>query len=496
MLFLIFSRLWRRRIWQWANGVSIRTKILVLVLAMGIVPGLLITMQTRRMVIGSLRHQLQQQGMSVAREVGARCADLVMCNDVETLNAILEDAWLYNRDLRYILILDAEGRVLASSLGPDFEEAYIISFGDYLRSDTTAYRQRLVNAGSEAILETTAPILGGAAGEIRVGLGEASMWQTVNTLTRQLVVVFVMITLVGVAAAFGLTWWLTRPVLALADAAAAAEQGDYSRRVEMTANDEIGALAAAFNALIEEVQRRIAECEQRERMRQFYLQRIIHAQEEERRRVARELHDETAQALASLVVGLRNVEEAPNEQVMRARLGDLRHVLGTTVEDVRRLARDLRPMALDDLGLVTALLLYADEYRQRFGVPVRIEVVDMEDVPLSPLLETTVYRIVQEALINAARHAACTEISVLLQAHDNILSVIVEDNGRGFDVGRVLGDGYNRSQFGIYGMKERAELVGGELQIESAPGKGCTVYLRIPLPTQSSAAEGKEVVRT
>jgi signal transduction histidine kinase len=320
------------------------------------------------------------------------------------------------------------------------------------------------------------------------------MWETVNTLTRRLILGFTLITLVGVGAAFGLTWWLTRPVLALAAAAQAAEVGDYSKRVDITANDEIGALATAFHALIEEVQRRVAECEHRERMRQFYLQRIIHAQEEERRRVARELHDETAQALASLVVGLRNVEEAPSEQSMRARLGDLRHLLGTTLEDVRRLARDLRPMALDDLGLVTALMLYADEYRQRFGIAVHIQVVNMEEVELSPALETTVYRIGQEALINAARHAACTEVSVLLQVRDDVLSVIVEDNGRGFDVQAVMDNSYGRTKFGIYGMKERAELVGGQLQVESAPDRGCTVYLRIPLHLPHAAEVSLEEV--
>ncbi len=471
-------RVLRHRLWSTLSSVSVRTKILGIVLLMVVVPGSIVTFQVRSTLINVFRNQLKQQGVAIARDVAARSVDLILINDLYALNRLLRDTLTHNPDVRYIFVEDPNGFVLAHTFGEGFPP-------DLLKVNLLEPEQevRILPFATEEgrIWDVAVPIFQGKAGVAHVGLHERRVWQVVNTVTGQILFSLMAAFLLGIGAAFALTWILTRPILDLVAATEKVAQGDYSPRVQRWANDEIGDLADAFNAMVKRLAEAERERAERERLRQFYLQRVIHAQEEERKRIARELHDELGQALASFIVGLRNVETARTSQEMRARLAEIRSTVAVTLERARRLAFDLRPSVLDDLGLVPALKRYLDDYQQRFGIQVSLEAPNLDGVRLPPEVETTVYRIVQEALTNAARYAQCTHISVLLQTRDNMLSVIVEDNGCGFKVDEVMNRQVGRTSLGLYGMIERAQLLGGTLDIESVPGRGTTIYLRVPL---------------
>lgn len=469
---------WRQRLWRVIGGVSIRTKILGIVLAMVIFPGLFITLQVRSMLLHTLRDLLQQQSLSVARDVAARSTDLILINDLYALKRLLEDTRQHNPDVRYLFILDPQSQVLAHTFGSGFP-LDLLNVNPLPAGET--HRTRLLRTEEGLIWDTAVPIFEGRAGVARVGLSERRIWNMVYSITGQIVLNILLVLLVGVGAASALTWLLTRPILNLVAATERVGRGDYSPRVQRWADDEIGDLAEAFNIMVAQLAQAETERAERERLRQFYLKRVIQAQEEERKRLARELHDETGQALASLMVGLRTVEEVITSEEAHQRLQDLRQVLSATLERVRHLAFELRPSALDDLGLVAALRRYAHQHQERFGITTEFQAVGLDGQRLPPEVETTVYRIVQEAMTNAARHASCTHISVLLQLHHQQLSVIVEDDGCGFDVQRVFSQEAGRSKLGLYGMRERAELIGGHLDIESELGAGTTVYLRVPL---------------
>jgi len=476
---------WRQRVWRVVGGVSVRTKILGIVLAMVIFPGLFITWQVRSMLLHTLRELLRQQSLSVAHDVAARSIDLILINDLYALNRLLEDTRQHNPDVRYLFILDPQGHVLAHTFGNGFP--FDLLDANPLAVGETHHTQPL-RSEEGMIWDTAVPIFEGRAGVARVGLGERRIWSMVDSITGQIVLNIMLVSLLGVGAASALTWLLTRPILNLVAATERVGRGDYTPRVQRWADDEIGDLAEAFNVMVAQLAQAEAERAERERLRQFYLKRVIQAQEEERKRLARELHDETGQALASLMVGLRTVEEVMTLEEAHQRLQDLRQVLSATLERVRHLAFELRPSVLDDLGLVAALRRYAQEHQERFGIATEFQAVGLDGQRLPPEVETTVYRIVQEAMTNAVRHAACAHISVLLQMHHRHLSVIVEDDGRGFDVQRVLDQEAGRSKLGLYGMRERAELIGGSLDIESEPGAGTTVYLRVPLEPPENGA--------
>jgi signal transduction histidine kinase len=205
------------------------------------------------------------------------------------------------------------------------------------------------------------------------------------------------------------------------------------------------------------------------------LSRVVAGQEVERRRLARELHDETGQALTSILLGLRAVDEKASDEDVRKAVSDLRELVVATLRDVRRLAVQLRPKALDDFGLVPALERLVQTFAETSGIEVQLE-AHLGTERLPPEVETTLYRIVQEALTNVVKHAEAHRISILLARRDRTAVAVVEDDGRGFDSDSAGDDGV-----GLLGIQERVELHDGRVTVESTPDAGTTLRVEVPL---------------
>jgi len=203
------------------------------------------------------------------------------------------------------------------------------------------------------------------------------------------------------------------------------------------------------------------------------VRRVVEAQELERARLARELHDETGQALASILLGLRSLEQSAESESTLTRVAAVRELVVSTLHDVRRLAVELRPAALDDFGLAAAIERLVETYREGASTTVDLE-IQMGTGRLPADVETTLYRIVQEALTNVTKHADATRISVLLTRTERAAVLVVEDDGHGF------GDGYATDGLGLTGMRERVALVGGRLRVETGRA-GTTIAVEIPL---------------
>ncbi len=223
------------------------------------------------------------------------------------------------------------------------------------------------------------------------------------------------------------------------------------------------------------------ELRQKEALRRQLLHRVITVQEEERRRIARELHDETSQALASLIVRFQVLEEARSLADIQGCLDDLRAETARALDKVHEMALRLRPRVLDDLGLVAALRHYVRDYEGRFCIPVDFQVLGLGSERLPSDVETALYRIVQEALINVASHAQARSVNIVLEKRWSSAVVVVEDDGRGFDAERTLGSRLQDHNLGLHGMQERAGLLGGVVTIESSPRTGTSVFAEIPL---------------
>jgi signal transduction histidine kinase len=213
---------------------------------------------------------------------------------------------------------------------------------------------------------------------------------------------------------------------------------------------------------------------------QVLSQRIVDAQEMERRRIARELHDEIGQALTAVKIDLQAarglLDDFEHEAQLTHTVGVVEHIL----QQIRDLSLDLRPSLLDDLGLVPALRWYVDRQAQQMGVTARFR-ADFLENRLAPELEIACFRIVQEALTNVTRHAHAERVGVELRKSDEAVEVRIRDDGVGFDVQRALDDTARGKSLGLLSLRERASVAGGEVEIESAPEVGTEVRARFPL---------------
>ena len=211
-----------------------------------------------------------------------------------------------------------------------------------------------------------------------------------------------------------------------------------------------------------------------ERVARDSLQRVVAAQELERKRLARELHDETGQALTSILLGLRGVEQAKDAEARERAAAELRELVVQTLQDVRRLAVELRPSALDDFGLVPAIERLTETFSEQTGISTDLEA--RLDGRLPPDIETVLYRIVQEALTNVVKHADADRVSIVVTGDGSSVTTVIEDNGRGFDPAMSPEGG-----LGLLGMRERIALLQGRLSVESSPGAGTTLAVEVPL---------------
>ncbi|HET7089547.1 MAG TPA: ATP-binding protein [Anaerolineae bacterium] len=318
----------------------------------------------------------------------------------------------------------------------------------------------------------------------------------VFTLTREGSAVLVLGALIGLGLAVLLTWVLVRPLRNLVHAMRRVQAGDLSVEVSAWAHDEIGEVQAEFNAMVaglresrealmrqqgelealnHENTRLLAELHAKSERLQQLLNHALSAQEAERRRLSRELHDETGQALTSILVQLKALQDETDLDLIQDRLNGLRYLTGQTLEEVRRLSMDLRPAVLDDLGLIPAIRWCVKECAEQKGTEVNFNTTDSLG-RLPSEVEIVLYRAVQEGLTNIVRHAQAQRAEINLARGPRAVWLTIIDDGRGFESNDRNGKG-----LGLAGMQERVALIGGRLQVDSEAGGGTRIFIEIPL---------------
>lgn len=656
-------RRWGTAIWRLIGGVPLRVKVMGIALSMIVLLGLSITGLVRNLMTRTLTWELQQRGLSIAHDLAGRSADLILTNNLYSLHELTHSVVPANEDVRYAFILDPRGQLLSDSFDGDFPSDLLAA---NILSPAEQHHVEMLQTEEGLIQDIAVPVFEGRAGVVRIGMSLRRLEATITHITHNILLTTLLISILGIAISAALTWFLTRPVLDLAEATKQVAEDNLSHRLKPWANDEIGQLQASFNAMMDNLEqshrgmravnaqlmrrneelaalygialalsgplglsealeralkqvmgmvparggwicmlnpdgacrvyvrghegtgffardnccqhckacrttvssqkpivvrplpahcplrsvpvgetgpqpaghaiipllaneravgilnlvcseencfdpetmqllatvgRQLGlafenahlweELRHKEAMRGQLLRKIIAAQEEERRRIARELHDETGQAITSLLVSLKVIEGAASLEQARALASEMRDLIGKTLDEVRDLASELRPSALDDLGLVPALARYVGKLPARFGFQVDFVTTGAHEQRLPREIESTLYRIAQEALTNVARHAKASHVSLLLEQRRDAILMLVEDNGVGFDAVSVMSSAHEREPLGLYGMQERASLVGGRLTVESRPGAGTTISVQIPLEREWLQQEEK-----
>jgi len=222
----------------------------------------------------------------------------------------------------------------------------------------------------------------------------------------------------------------------------------------------------------------LLQAEKNEEIRRLLLERVLHAQEDERRRIARELHDEAGQLMTSLLVGLRSLDDVKRLADVRKLSKNLREIASNAIDELGRLARGLHSRVLDDLGFDAAIRRYVDDFCRSHPITVELDFGDIDFHEFSTDEQTHFYRIIQEALTNVARHSQAKNVKISFHRHQSEIELSIVDDGQGF--GSVGGNGKPSFHLGIEGMKQRAVILGGVLKVTSLSSGGVEINLRTP----------------
>lgn len=308
--------------------------------------------------------------------------------------------------------------------------------------------------------------------------------------------------LTAVILAMGISRSVVNPIKELIKATNRIARGDMSRPIPVKGSDEIGILSNSFeimrvrlaeslesirnhNAELEmKIRERTKEIKESRKMVENLLKKIITTQEEERRRIARELHDETMQNLSAILMKIDMCMLYP-QNITRGKIEEVREIAIKTLDGVQGVIQNLRPTILDDLGLEAAITWLLNTHLGERNINYFLDLSGIDGKRFDPEIETNLFRIVQEAIINISKHAKAENVIVNLEMSDKGVSLLIEDDGEGFDIDSVLQGTrqYKRDGrgLGLLGMKERASLIGGELLLCSEPGNGTRITLNVPL---------------
>ena len=289
----------------------------------------------------------------------------------------------------------------------------------------------------------------------------------------------------GITASIVVNYFILRaalhPVIMLRTTVDQVARGQTGVRaaVDDIADPDLARLALALNNMLNRLDADARLNEENRRQLRALSAQVLGAQEEERKRIARELHDETSQALATLDLNLEHIQSALDDAAACERVAASRQLLQHTIDGLRKLVYELRPTMLDDLGLIPAIRWYARTRLGTEGILAYVEPTVCTD-RFMPTLETALFRIAQEGINNIAQHAAAHQAWIRLNCHNGQVTLTVEDDGRGFDVDQMIRPGGEQGHLGLFGIQERVLLLGGSFSVDSAQGHGTRLIVTVP----------------
>jgi signal transduction histidine kinase len=414
-------------------------------------------------------------------------------------------------------LLDVNGQVLATT--DPARASFRVEYGSLLSglvqrreaSVQTCRDCRQPGPGDVRVTEVMAMApVSGAPWIVSIRQPEHEAFAPAFALGRNLGILGSVLLVLALVFAWGVARSVRKPLAVLTGAAELIAGGNLDQAIPPLPDDEVGRLGrslegmrVALKASIGAVERANVELEQRvhERTRELeglyrelqareewrgqLLAKVIGAQEEERKRLARELHDETSQTLSALAMRLEMAAAAFPTELARQRLLEAKDLTVRTIEELHRLIYDLRPSVLDDLGLLSAIRWYAERHLEPLGVTVHWELSGQER-RLQPEIETALFRVVQEAITNAAKYAHAEMVLIQCVLKDDSIVIEIEDDGDGFDLEGLPPPGESKRGLGLMGMRERVELLGGTIEIDTAPGRGVRIVVNVPLTREAS----------
>jgi signal transduction histidine kinase len=452
-------------------SVPIYYKILGIGALVAVLFGTVIGYQMNKIVSERLYQEVEGKALSTAILLAGRITRPLIVDDLTTGRKIIEHTMHLSGDIVYVIVLNSRGKVAVHSF-PRTVPPDLLDVAD----KRVPPAGQIINLKTDKgmVLEARFPVLQGRAGIVRIGFSYMLVEAALKKIHSSFLWTLIICLILGQILALVLAYVLTKPIHHLVVVSNALSSGNFGSRAQIFSNDEIGHLAETFNAMAKSLEKSSKELSEKEQIRLSLVRKVVTSQEEERKRVARELHDETGQSLTSLLLQVQacDMNETDSEQIEKN--------ICNMVNDIKRIASDLRPSLLDDYGLNYALEHYIDDLEKHSHIKMDYQYMSTVDsLRLNRLVEVTLYRIAQESLTNVIRHAQASRVGIVLICSAKDTTLIIEDNGIGFKENEIqLAKG---PSLGIVGMRERVSLIGGELTIESSLEQGTTIRTRIPL---------------
>ncbi|AFM42482.1 signal transduction histidine kinase [Desulfosporosinus acidiphilus SJ4] len=477
-------------------------KIIYMTSGIVAVMGLVTIVAINGVVKNTIRGSIEQNGVVLAETTVSNVANQYLDGKLLTVKSVLENQLNSNHYLVYAYILNRDDATVVDTFQQGFPAGLVQA--DPLPKGSSSVT-KLLSMNGNLVRDTGVPLVSGFDGiELHIGLSESALLLPLSKISWVIALMTVLGIIIGSLAALILSRLITGPLETLTLQAVQIGEGNLDGEILLNSRDEVGNLARSFNRMtthlkenIQALQRRNQDLsllsqklgEREELLGKLWL-KVISAQEEERKRIARELHDETTQSLAAITIGLKTAEEIiPKDQNKGIDfLGQLRNMAGQIVKELHNIVYDLRPTILDDLGLVPALRWYAESRLGTRGIGFDLQAEGITH-RFSAEIETTLFRIGQEAISNIFKHAQASKVVLILTEKDNYLTMQVKDDGRGFISNELWNTTDEEVHLGLLGMRERAGLFGGIIEISSQIGNGTVVTVTIELTQTEHSKE-------
>ena len=466
-------------------NASFYYKINFLVIAMILLSGSLIGFIMLRTTSELLESQLEKRGVEIANSLASLSVNDILLEDDLSLSDRLNKTKNNNEEVRYILLTDTTGHVIVSTFQHRLPEGL-----DRIRlpeetTDGDASWIKRFSSNEGMVREILFPIEKGSVGYLRIGLSENTMRSLLAEKIRDIVLAILSICTLAAVGTTWLSYLLVKPIRLLVDAVVRIQNGDYEVRLNVRRGDEIGNLARVFDKMAHNLRKKrrenkelLQELQAKEALRLSLIRRLFTVQEDEQRRLSRELHDETGQCMASLLAYIKVLQSKLTTDEQRMLLGEAREVTVNVLEGIRKMAVELRPPALDDLGVVAAMEKYISNFKKHAGIAVSFS-VPKDKVKAAGDVEVSLYRILQESLTNIYRHAQAKTASIVLRQNEDSVYLEIWDDGCGMAEDALLA-AREKNRLGLFGIQERVELLGGSLEIISSPGAGTRLFVTMP----------------
>ena len=459
---------------QWLNGWlpnSLTKRVTLAMVIITVTAGLITVWAVGYYLSFNLRNELIYSGQALIHNTEDAIEDELRAGDLGAIQKSLSDIVQMNSDVAYALILD-KGVPLVQVCEPGFPT-------DLLKTVVTVTERSaqgiLLQTEQGQIRDFSHQPIIGRTFDLHLGISQTR----INTVLRKVKVFLVALTLTGCFTAAFLALIFSRIITSsLSELTLSVQRfraGELDRPIDLPPGGEVGNLAAVFNQMREELF-------EKEQIRNQLLNQIINAQEEERKRISRELHDGLGQSLNALVFGLNTAGKTVSREPESAigLLSRLNVSVSETIKELQDIIYDLRPSLLDDHGLIRALDWLADERLRNGGISVSLDTERVLE-PIPDIQETTLFRIGQEAITNIRKYAKAKTVRIRLETDGQSVELEIRDDGIGFDPNDVLNVKDKKRGWGLLGMRERASLLCGQLDIESSPGQGTCLRAVLPL---------------